>query len=147
MQNNVQEEKLLEAWVTLSGIIKNSRVTKGLHYNEAIIMNVIYNRYTEDGQGRVSIKEITSKTRMLKSLVNRTVNSLIKKGFVQHCESAGDKRVVYVKCTPEKLETFLKVHGGSLKIANSIIEIIGEEDTEAFIRLVEKIEKSGYSPA
>ena len=59
MKNNVQAEKLLEAWVTLSGIIKNSRVTKGLQYNEAIVMNVIYNRYTQDGQGIVSIKEIT----------------------------------------------------------------------------------------
>ncbi len=142
----MQEEKLLQAWVTLSGIIKNSRITKGLQYNEAIVMNVIYNRYTEDGEGRVSIKEITAKTRMLKSLVNRTVNSLIKKGFVQRCEAEGDKRVVYVKCVQEKMDTFLKVHGGSVKIANSIIEIIGDEDTQAFIRLVEKIEKSGYSP-
>ena len=147
MKNNIQAENLLQAWVTLSGIIKNSRITKGLQYNEAIIMNVIYNRYTEDGEGRVSIKEIIAKTRMLKSLVNRTVNSLIKKGFLQRCESAEDKRVVYVKCVQDKMDTFLKVHGGSVKIANHIIDIIGKEDAEAFIRLVEKIENSGYSPA
>ena len=144
---DIQAEKLLGAWVTLSGIIKNSRITKGLQYNEAIIMNVIYNRYTEDGAGLVSIKEITAKTRMLKSLVNRTVNSLIKKGFLERSKSSGDKRVVYVKCVQDKMDTFLKVHGGSIKIANSIIEILGEEDTKAFIRIVEKIEKSGYSPA
>ena len=143
----IQAEKLLGAWVTLSGIIKNSRITKGLQYNEAIVMNVIYNRYTEDGEGRVSIKEITAKTRMIKSLVNRTVNSLIKKGFLIRLESEGDKRVVYVKCVQEKVDTFLKVHGGSIKIANSIIEILGDEDTQAFIRIVDKIEKSGYSPA
>ncbi|MBR2471370.1 MAG: MarR family transcriptional regulator [Clostridia bacterium] len=143
----IQAEKLLGAWVTLSGIIKNSRITKGLQYNEAIVMNVIYNRYTEDGEGRVSIKEITAKTRMIKSLVNRTVNSLIKKGFLIRSESEGDKRVVYVKCVQEKVDTFLKVHGGSIKIANSIIEILGDEDTQAFIRIVDKIEKSGYSPA
>lgn len=147
MDKNIQAEKILVSWITLSGIIKNSRITKGLQYNEAIVMNVIYNRYTEDGEGLVSIKEITAKTRMLKSLVNRTVNSLIKKGLLQRCESSGDKRVVYVKCVKEKMDIFLKVHGGSVKIANSIIEILGDEDAEAFIRIVEKIEKSGYSPA
>ncbi len=147
MQNINQAEKLLQSWVTLSGIIKNSRITKGLQYNEAIVMNVIFKRFTEDGEGVVSIKEITQKTRMLKSLVNRTVNSLIKKGFVNRCESTGDKRLVYVKCEKEKLDTFLKVHNGSLAHAGNIIDIIGDEDTQAFIRIVNKIEKSGYSLA
>ena len=145
MKKDVQAESLLWAWVTLSGIVKNSRITKGLQYNEAIIMNVIHRRFLEDGEGIVSVKEITQKTRMLKSLVNRTLNSLIKKGFVLRCEGEGDKRVAYVKCAKEKLETFLKVHRGSIMHAEKIIDIIGEEDAKAFIRIVNKIEKSGYN--
>ena len=140
-------ENLIDAWITLLGIVKNCRITKGLQYNEAIVMNILYGRYCEDGQGLVSVKDITQKTRMLKSLVNRTVNSLEKKGFLRRCEGTGDKRIVYVRCAEDKIDTFLKIHNASVSHADKIIDIIGKEDTEAFIRIVEKIKSSGYSLA
>ena len=42
-------------------------------------------------------------------------------------------------------DVFLEVHNASLRVANGIIDIIGEEDADSFIRIVKKIEKSGYS--
>lgn len=145
MHKHSPEERLLEAWITLTGIIKNSRITTGLLYNEAVIMNMLYKSYCSDGIGIVSVKDITKKTRMLKSLVNRTVNSLEKNGFLERCKMSGDKRVAYVKCAKDRINAFLKVHKSSLAHAQKIIGIVGEEDTEAFIRIVDKIEKSGYS--
>lgn len=147
MSETYKSEQLIKAWVTLSGIIKNCRVTKGLMYNEAIVMMLLYHRYKADGKGIVSIKEITAETKMLKSLVNRTVNSLEKKGFLERChiENSIDKRMVYVKCVEDKLDKYLTIHNGSLEIADIIIKTIGPEDTEAFIRIAEKIEKSGYT--
>lgn len=138
-------EELLVAWVNLSCIVKNTRITKGLMYNEAIVMLLIYRRYCEDGVGLISIKEITQKTRMLKSLVNRTINSLEEKQLLERVEGTGDRRMAYVKCIESKLETFLQVHNTSLEVAQSIIDIIGEEDAAIFIRIVEKIEDAGYS--
>ena len=140
-----KDERLIESWITLSGIFKNSRFTTGLHYNEAIIMNIVYKRYLEDGEGIVSVKEIIKKTRMLKSLVNRTVNSLLNQGLVEKCEHGDDKRVVHIKCSKDKTNMFLSVHSSSLSHAQNIINIIGEDDTDAFIRIVDKLEKSGYS--
>jgi len=147
MLENHKAEELINAWVTLSGIIKNCRITKGLVYNEAIVMMLLYYRYKADGKGIVSIKEITSETKMLKSLVNRTVNSLEKKGFLERCntENVSDKRMVYVRCVESTLDKYLAIHDGSLEIANIIMETIGPEDTEAFIRIAKKIENSGYA--
>ncbi|MBQ7820742.1 MAG: MarR family transcriptional regulator [Clostridia bacterium] len=146
MQDKTKPEELLEAWIKLSAIIKNTRVTKGLQYNEATIMRLLYNRYREDKAGLISLKEITLKTRMLKSLVNRTVNSLEKKGLLERCESIGDRRVVYVRCVPENLKEYLSVHNQSLTLAQKIINIIGDEDAEAFVRLTEKIENAVIRP-
>lgn len=143
--NDIHAEKLLQSWITLSGIIKNCRITTGLLYNEAIIMNILYTRLCCDGEGIVSVKDITQKTKMLKSLVNRTINSLEKKGFLVRCEMSGDKRIAYVKCAKEKLDAFLEVHSASVVHAQNIIDIIGKEDTEAFIRIVNKIDEAGYS--
>jgi len=139
-------EALIKAWVKLSGMIKNTRITKGLVYNEAIIMMLIYERYQKDGKGIISIKELTQETKMLKSLVNRTVNSLEKKGFLERCnlEDASDKRMVYVKCVEQELDKYLIIHNGSLELAKSIIETIGNEDADTFIRLVKKIEDADY---
>ncbi len=82
MPSKNRTEDLLLAWVKLTAIVKNSRITKGLVYNEAVV----------------------------------------------------------------KLDLFIKVHGGSLEVAEKIMNIIGEEDTARFIGIVEKIEASGYSP-
>ena len=144
MHNPDQASLLLKAWVKLSSILKNSRITKGLMYNEATIMLLLYDRYLQDGMGMISIKEITAETKMLKSLVNRTINALEKKGLLERCEGSGDKRVIYVKCIQEKLPVFLEVHNSSLRLAQGIIGIIGPEDAETFIRIVQKLENSGY---
>lgn len=145
MKNKKRAEDLLLAWVSLSGIVKNTRITKGLMYNEAIVMLLLYKRYCEDGVGLISIKEITQKTKMLKSLVNRTINSLEEKQLLERAEAAGDRRMSYVKCVEARLDTFLQVHNTSLGVAQSIINIIGEEDTDSFVRIVKKIEDAGYS--
>lgn len=145
MQDNTQAELVLQSWVRLSGILKNNRITKGLQYNEAIVMMLLYNRYKEDGIGLISIKEITQATKMLKSLVNRTINSLEEKQLLKRCESEGDRRMSYVRCVEDKLEVFLRVHSQSLELAENIISIVGKEDADAFIRIVKKLEEADYS--
>lgn len=144
MDKQTQAADLLLAWVQLSGILKNSRFTKDLSYNESIIMLHLYGQWQQDGEGLLSMKELVSRTGMLKSLVNRTVNALEEKGLLQRCHQPGDKRILYLRCCHENLEEFLKVHHSSIAIAQSIQEIIGPEDTDAFIRIVDKITASGY---
>ncbi len=140
-----KKEELLYSWVKLSTIIKNNRITKGLMYNEAIIMLFVYNKYQKDRNSAISIKEIINETKMLKSLVNRTVNSLEKKGLLVKCQVGNDKRLVYVKCVEKNLDIFLKVHNSSLNIASKIIEVIGEDNVNAFINIVKCFEEKNFS--
>ena len=146
MAETEQAEQLLRSWVKLSGILKNNRISKGLAYNEAAVMLLVYHRYLEDGIGRISIKEIIRETQMLKSLVNRTVNSLEQMGLLERCPGDGDKRTVFVRCVSSNLPVFLQAHTVSLQVAQRIIEIIGQADAEAFIRSVGKLERAGYIP-
>ena len=132
------EEQLITAWVRLTGIFKNTRITKGMVYNEAIVMLVAYNRYREDGKCLVSFKEIVSETRMLKSLVNRTIDSLVAKGYLTRCEGK-DKRTTFIRIVPENIGGFLEVHAHSLELARNMMQIIGTEDAEAFVRISDKI--------
>lgn len=131
---------LIQSWVQLSGMLKNSRFTKELPYNEAIVMLQLY----QAGNSPISMKEITAKTHMLKSQVNRTINSLEEKGLLERCESEGDRRVGYVRAIKERMDLFLQVHASSMDIAENISNIIGPEDTDHFIRIVNKLAQSGY---
>lgn len=146
MPQPTPEEQLLQAWVTLSGIMKNNRITTAgpLVYNEAIVMLSVYKRYLLDGEGLTSIKDIIIETNMLKSMANRTINSLEKKGLIVRCPGIQDKRTVSIKCVKEKLDIFMEVHRSSLKVAGDIADIIGSEDVTHFVRIVQKIEKSSY---
>lgn len=138
MEAQSLEEQLITAWVRLTGILKNTRITQGMVYNEAIVMLVAYNRYRENGDGLVSFKELVAETRMLKSLVNRTIDALVAKGFLLRSEGK-DKRTTFVRVVPENLQKYLEVHAHSLSLARELAEVIGEEDAHAFVRIAEKI--------
>lgn len=138
MEENELEEALIGAWVALTGALKNTRITQGLVYNEAIVMLIAYNRYREDGEGLVSFKELVRETFMLKSLVNRTIDSLVEKRYLERCEGR-DKRTTFVRLVKENIEDFLRVHERSLALARSAVELIGREDAETFVRIAHKI--------
>ena len=144
---NDKHLSLIQAWIGLSGMLKNSRFTKELPYGESIVMLQLY----QAGDAPLSIKQITESTRMitestrmLKSQVNRTINSLEEKGLLFRCPGDGDRRLGYVRANPERMDIFLQVHRSSMAIADHISNIIGAEDTEHFIRIVNKLAQSGY---
>ncbi len=138
LTDNLLEEALITAWVKLTGSLKNTRITQGMNYNEATIMLIVYNRYRADGEGLVSFKELVRGTKMLKSLVNRTIDSLVRKNLLKRLDGT-DKRTTFVRLVEENLNEFLLVHKQSLLLAERILNLIGEEDARTFVRIVEKI--------
>lgn len=136
MKEENLEEALITAWVNLTGVLKNSRMTQGLNYNEAIVMNIAYHHYQRGEE--TSFKTIVQTTKMLKSLVNRTIDSLVGKNLLERSEGE-DKRTTLVRPVKENLETFLRVHEQSLALARSAVKIIGEEDAKTFVRIAEQI--------
>lgn len=138
MNREKLEESLITAWVRLTGVLKNTRITQGMNYNEAIVMLIVYNRFRKDGEGLTPFKEIVRETKMMKSLVNRTIDSLVKKELLERCEGT-DKRTTFLRPVKNNLDEYLKVHEQSLELARSIISIIGAEDAQTFINVSEKI--------
>lgn len=134
---NELEEQCIRAWINLTGLLKNTRVTKGMIYNEANVMLMLYQRYMDDGVGIVSFKEIVAETHMLKSLVNRTVDALEKKGYVERIDGTADKRTTFIR--PIDFTEYLKVHQVTLDMVSSLIELIGEDDARVFLRIAKKI--------
>ena len=131
------DEEIITAWVGLTSALKNSRITQGLNYNEAVVMNIAYHHYMNNGE-LTSFKSITQKTKMLKSLVNRTIDSLVQQDLLERFEGE-DKRTTFVRPVQKNIDVFLRVHEQSLELARSLLQIIGEEDARRFINIAKRI--------
>ncbi len=133
------EEELMQAWVGITYLFKNTRLTKGLTYNESTVVMYIYLK--QKGQDNVPLKYLQEKTQMTKSLLNRTVDSLVKKGIVERTKGTEDGRTVYVHLPQTEPPEFLEVHRNSMELAQNVIKIIGEQDAQTFIRICRKLEE------
>lgn len=136
-------ERMLGAWIEVNGMLKDSRITQGLTYNEAVVMRLVYDQYRSDGVGRVAVGRIARETNMLKSLVNRTVGALCDQGYLLRERGERDGRNVFVRLAEDRLEDFLAVHRRSLALVRQIIDVVGPEDAESFVRMAEKLSQAG----
>lgn len=132
-------EELLESWIKMTSLIKNSRIFKNMSYNEARIMLILYRQYCADPKQCVKLKDIVTETNMLKSLVNRTINLLESKNLLTRVDSAQDKRQVMVRLVPENLDVFLDTYEYSVALAERVMDMIGKKDTDHIIRICNKI--------
>ncbi len=140
-ENEALVEDIIASWVRLTGVLKNTRLTDGLLYNEAIIMNIVYRKYKEDGVGKVSFKDLVIETSMLKSLVNRTIDSLVARGLLKKISGENDRRTTFVLPVEENLPEYIELHRHTVEMVGQIVEIIGKDDAEAFVRLSNKLAK------
>lgn len=128
------KEELIRTWIELTGIIKNNRIMKSISYNEGIILNYTYKAY-QNRQG-IYVQEILKRTRMLKSLCNRTINQLAAKGFIYRKQEKNQLRIFFC---PEKEEEYMKIHRETMEYIQPILDIWGVEETQNFINSIRKL--------
>ncbi|MCD7858819.1 MAG: MarR family transcriptional regulator [Firmicutes bacterium] len=131
-------EQVLRSWVELTSIFKNPRLTEGMTYNESAVMLFIYERFQRTGAA-IPLRELLAKTRMTKSLLHRTLASLLERGLIRKQPDGENRRSVCVSLQPEKLADFIAVHEKSLALVDQVIDIIGAEDAQTFVRISGKL--------
>lgn len=121
------DEEVLNAWLRLSNTICNERIVTQLPYNEALVCNILYNQRIDNPNEYLTATDLCEKTRLIKSLMNRTLNNLEKKGLIIKQRSEEDRRSVFVMFNEENISQYEKGHNEVLHVVNSIIEKIDEK--------------------
>lgn len=129
------EEKLITQWLAVSRILKNKRVVERIPYNEAMIMSALYSVYPD----YLDFKEIVAQTKLLKSQVNRTMNALIEKQWVDRRIKASDKRCQEIRLLPCGYKVIEVTHQDSLRLSKKMISIIGTENVEKLIDIFQLV--------
>lgn len=132
-------ERLLDAWLALSTTIINDKVVSEMPYNESLICNILYKNQLLSPDKKLTATDLCSETKMLKSQMNRTLNSMEAQGLISRERSASDKRQVFVTFRPEHAAAYQKQHENILRLADAVIEKLGTQKTEETIALFHTI--------
>ena len=132
-------EQLLDVWLNLSTVINNERVVSDVPYNESLICNLLFRHQKNMPDQPLTATDLCDMTRMLKSQMNRTLNSMEEKGFITRERSHTDKRLVYVKLNLEHTALYEQQHQKVLSLLDQLIEQMGEAKTLQTIALLDEI--------
>ena len=138
MKKSINEE-LLDAWLKLSVAINNEKVVSDMPYNEALICNILYRNQIHDPLKKLTATDLCNVTKMQKSQMNRTLNSMEEKSLIVRERSTLDKRQVFVSLNMEQNEIYERQRAKILEIIDSLTDRIGEEKSEQILELLTMI--------
>lgn len=87
-----KNEQVLEAWLQMTTVINNERITPDLPYNESMICRYLY----QNQDINVTATDLCNYMRMQKSQMNRTLTSMEKKELITRIRSEQDTRKIYI---------------------------------------------------
>ena len=132
-------EEFLDAWLKLSVILRNKRYMINLSFNEGIICHLLYKESLTGSEKGVALKDICSKTHILKSQVNKLIKQLEGKNIIRRNKSLKDKRLVLVSLSEYGEKVYKNEYARIIKLVNELVKRIGEEKAKAATDIFELI--------
>lgn len=132
---HITNEEVLNAWLKLSTVIHNGRMPLEMPFNELLICGILYRNEKAEKPGEITATDLCAETKMLKSQMNRTLNSMEKKGLILRTRSEKDRRQVYIRFQMDKTDVYEKEHERILVFVDRLLDKVGREHTEDIVRL------------
>ncbi len=120
-------DKLLDAWLNLSSVARNSRLVSTLTYNEAHILGILLRHSNDDPP--LTATDLIARTRLLKSQMNKLLTSMEARGYITRTRSQSDKRLFYLHLTSNGTEAYLAEHHRIEAFIHQLIDQIGLQRT------------------
>lgn len=128
---NQRSEQILSAWLKMTTIINNDKITGTLPFNEAMICRYLY----ENRDKNVIASKLCQWMHMKKSQMNRTLTNMENKNLIHRIRNTEDKRQIFIVLNDEMNEVYQKQHQKVLQIVDDICKELGEEKTEEVLSL------------
>ena len=131
-------EDLIRIWLRMSGVIKNNRLISSMTFNEIFVCNILYQQKIQSSS-LLTATEVCQRMKLLKSQMNKVLNSLEKQGMVRRIRSEQDKRKIYLELVDENLHRYLDEHERVLAMLSKLIESLGIEKVQQVITLMTEV--------
>ena len=138
----VTSEDVLNSWLKLSTSISNERVAAAMPYNELLICGILYRNQKSARTVNITATDLCKETRMLKSQMNRTLNSMERKGLITRQRSTQDRRQVYITFCMDHAEIYEREHERILAFVDALLDKIGWWRADDIIKLLSLISET-----
>ncbi len=122
------EEELLQAWISLTMLVRENRCLESLSYNEMVVLRILNEK---DG---CSQNELCKAMSLYKSQMNGLITSLEEKGLVERSVDPLDKRRKKV-CLKDR-DVYLQEHQEIIGIMQYLVSELGQEKAEMLTKLM-----------
>ena len=138
-----KSKEFLDSIAKIKKLAHRYKKTEEIQPVMLMTMKIIYNNYLSNKENEnyygLKTSELTKRMCITKPATSKMLNIMEEKGYIERVSNKSDRRVVYVKLTKEG-ETFLKDQNKKFEVFTcKIVEKMGEEDTDNFIRLFGKL--------
>ena len=116
-------DKLLDAWLSLTSTLWNTRLVSTMTYNEAHVLGLLLQHQDEP----MTATGLIARTHLLKSQMNKLLTSLEGKGFITRVRAKEDKRRIAIRLTPEGIVAYREEHKRVEAILQQLTDRIGTQ--------------------
>ena len=127
------EEKLLEAWIAMTMLVRGNRVLRVLTYSEMVALRILK---TQDG---VTAEDLRGLMHLYKSQMTGVMTSLEKKQLIERKTDPSDKRKMLIFLKEDG--TYNKEHEGIRQIMEDLVAELGEERARLLTELLMEAEE------
>ncbi|MBQ2992077.1 MAG: MarR family transcriptional regulator [Clostridia bacterium] len=131
-------DELLNAWLSLTSTLWNTRVVKTLTYNETHVLGILLRHAQSEA---LTATDLIRRTRLLKSQMNKLLTTLENRGLIERSRCEHDKRQIHIRLTQAGKEAYLLEHRDVETFLNQLIERIGAERALAVARELSDINR------
>lgn len=118
-------DQLLDAWLSLTSTLWNTRIVQSMTYNEAHVMGILLRHRAKEDP--LTATDLIRRTHLLKSQMNKILSTLESKGYIVRLRAQSDRRMAHILLTEEGKAAYLTEHEGVESILTQLIERIGAE--------------------
>ena len=118
-------DKLLDAWLSLTSTLWNTRIVQSMTYNEAHVMGILLRHSTPDDP--LTATDLIRRTHLLKSQMNKILSTLESKGYIVRLRAKNDRRMAHILLTEEGRDAYLAEHAGVEDILQKLIDRLGAD--------------------
>lgn len=115
--------KLLDAWLSLTSTLWNTRLVTSMTYNEAHVLGLLAHHQDRP----MTATDLIARTHLLKSQMNRLLTSLEARGHITRERAQEDRRRIEIRLTPQGEAAYREEHRGVDIILGRLLDQIGEE--------------------
>jgi len=130
-------EALLDTWLRMTAVISNRRLVKSMSFNEAVICRLL--KEAKENNIYLTATDLCNQTKMLKSLMNSTINSLEKKKMIQRIRSTKDKRQFYLELNEDNIDVYQKEHRRIIELLKETTKELEVNELQSVMKVLSKI--------